>query len=222
MNKYYVYLHKNPTTNEIFYVGKGCGQRAYVKSRRGKHYSSYVKKYGNPVVEIVKDNLTSNAAIEMERDLIAKIGRKELGVGALVNSTNGGEYGVDGMIHTNESKLKMSKSKIGKPSNAKGKKWNDISRTNRSISMMGSTRGTYKERKDKGKTFDEDAKKRMAAGKLGKKPILQFDVDGLFIKEWPTTIMAERELGICGIRNAIDTNNPIRKCAGFIWKRKNI
>lgn len=215
MNKYYVYLHKNPTTNEIFYVGKGCGRRAYIKSRRGKHYSSYVKKYGNPVVEIVKNNLTSNEAIEMERDLIAKIGRKELGGGTLVNSTNGGEYGVDGMIHTDESKLKMSKSKIGKPSNNKGKTWK------LSIDKTGIKRGTYKERKDKGKTFDENARKRMAAGKLGKKPILQFDVDGLFIKEWPTTIMAERELGICGIRNAIDTNNPIRKCAGFVWKRKN-
>jgi hypothetical protein len=218
MNKYYVYFHKNPTNGEVFYVGKGCGSRAYVNANRGKHYFNYVRKYGNPIVEIVKDNLTSLESIELEKKLISEIGRRDLKKGTLINSTNGGEYGVVGLIHTDDSKLKMSHSKKGKQSNAKGKKWSDTSREKMRTTMLGSKRGNYKERKDKGKTFSEEIRKKLSDGWIGKKPILQFDKDGNFIKEWGTTVMAENDLKINGIRNVLD--NPLRKCGGFIWKRK--
>ena len=219
MNKYYVYFHKNPITNEIFYVGKGCGSRAYIKDNRGKHYLNYVKKYGNPIIEIVKDNISNEEAIELEKRLINDIGRSELQKGNLVNSTDGGEAGVSGMVHSIDAKIKMSESKKGKPSNSKGKKWNDASREKMRISMLGSKRGTYKERKDKGKTFSNEIIQKFKDSKFGKKPILQFDKEGNFIKEWGTTVIAESTLNINGIRNVLD--NPLRKCGGFIWKRKN-
>jgi hypothetical protein len=220
MNKYYVYFHKNPKTNEIFYVGKGCGNRAYVSQNRGKHYKNYIKKHGEPHIEIIKDNLSNEEACSLEKKLIEKYGRKELKLGKLVNSTDGGDKGVVGMIHSDESKIKMGESKKGKTSPYKGKKWTDETREKYIKSVLGSKRGPYKERKDKGKTFSDEIKKRMSDGKLGKKVILQFDENDTFIKEWPTTVMAERDLGINGIRNALDTLNPVRKCGGFIWKRK--
>jgi hypothetical protein len=200
-------------------VGKGCGSRAYVKFNRGKHYLNYVKKYGNPIIEIVKDNISNEEAIELEKKLINEIGRSELQKGNLVNSTDGGESGVTGMVHSIDAKIKMSESKKGKPSNSKGKKWNDVSREKMRISMLGSKRGTYKERKDKGKTFSNEIIQKFKDSKFGKKPILQFDKDGNFIKEWGTTVIAESTLNINGIRNVLD--NPLRKCGGFIWKRKN-
>ena len=70
MEKYYVYCHKNPTTNEIFYVGKGSGYRAYVTQSRGKFWYDYVKKHGIPIVEILHENLSEDESFILEKELI--------------------------------------------------------------------------------------------------------------------------------------------------------
>jgi hypothetical protein len=213
-NKYYVYCHRNPLTNEIFYIGKGKDRRAYRKENRGEHYQNYVKKYGFPIIEIIKENLTNEESLDLEKKLILEIGRKELNEGMLVNSTNGGESGVNGLIHTLETKLKMSESKKGKPSNNKGKTWKQSIDT-----KTGVSRGKYKERKDKGGTLSLEMKGKLKEiARNNAKEILQFDLNNNFIKEWRSQADAVESLGYKGIYNCVTGRS--KQSGGYIWKYK--
>lgn len=60
---------------------------------------------------------------------------------------------------------------------------------------------------------------KMTNGKLSK-PILQFSLDGKFIKEWPSSMEIQRKLGFSAnsIREAIRLN--YKQMSGFIWKHK--
>lgn len=78
-NKYYVYLHRNTLTNEVFYVGKGKEGRAYSKHGRSKAWTSYVGD-NDFNVEIVKENLSNIDALLLEEKLISEYA-------SLVNST---------------------------------------------------------------------------------------------------------------------------------------
>ena len=53
---YYVYLHRRGTDNEVFYVGKGKGRRAWHTWGRNKHWRNSVDKHGF-FVDIVVDDL---------------------------------------------------------------------------------------------------------------------------------------------------------------------
>ena len=87
---FYVYTHRKATTGEIFYVGKGHGRRAWLRTDRSAHWRNIVTKHGL-TVEIVADGLQEWYAFELECDLIALHGRRDQGNGPLVNWTDGGE-----------------------------------------------------------------------------------------------------------------------------------
>jgi group I intron endonuclease len=89
-NKYYIYFHINPLKNEVFYVGKGFGRRAYKKTGRSNFWNNTVNKYGY-IVDIVESGLTEEEAHKREIFYISKIGRRDLGNGELINLTDGGE-----------------------------------------------------------------------------------------------------------------------------------
>jgi hypothetical protein len=91
-NKYYVYIHTNPLTRVPFYIGKGCGRRAYSKSGRNNYWKNIVNKHGIEVT-ILEDGLTDKQAFYMEISLIKRLGRRDLGTGVLVNMSDGGEGG---------------------------------------------------------------------------------------------------------------------------------
>lgn len=112
MTDFYVYVHRKATTGEIFYVGKGCGKRAYaVGVDRSVHWNRLVKKHGH-TIELVASGLQEWYAHELERELIAYHGRKNLGLGPLINKTDGGE-GVSGLVFTQESLKRLSDSHLG-------------------------------------------------------------------------------------------------------------
>lgn len=217
MNTYYVYLHRNPTTNKIFYVGKGTGNRVNTKSNRGKFYINYVKKHGNPIVEIIEKDLSNEQAIELEKYYIKYYGRRDLNTGILVNCTDGGE-GCEGLKHSEDTKKKMSENRKGIPSFRKGilNPYSKETLEKMSKSSANVKRGKYKERKDKGKTFSLEARIRMSNGHIY--PILQYNKNENFMAEWKTTTYAEKILNINGIRNVLDVKG--RSAGGFIWKRK--
>lgn len=108
---FYVYVHKVATTGAVFYVGKGIKTR-YKSLERSNFWKKVSKKYGI-VIEIIQDRLQEWAAFELEKDLIALHGRRDLNLGYLVNLTDGGE-GQSGSIQTLESKIKRSKKLIGR------------------------------------------------------------------------------------------------------------
>lgn len=68
MNRYYVYGHVNLLTNQIFYIGKGSGDRAARFSRNNKNYNNYVTKVGKKNVDfiILYHGLTNSEAHERE------------------------------------------------------------------------------------------------------------------------------------------------------------
>lgn len=93
---FYVYAHAKATTGEIFYYGKGHGRRAWSHHSRSNLWKSVVAKHGLKVI-IIQDGLQEWAALELECDMIALRGRRDLGRGSLINFTDGGD-GTSGAI----------------------------------------------------------------------------------------------------------------------------
>lgn len=88
----YVYLHRKADTKEVFYVGigkKANYARAYQEQRRSIYWKNVADKHGY-VVEIVHEDVSWAEAGQLERGLIQQYGRRDLGLGSLVNLTDGG------------------------------------------------------------------------------------------------------------------------------------
>lgn len=84
-NQYYVYGHYKKDTNELFYVGKGKGKRAWYKRKTTNlHWVNVAKKYGYDI-RIFKENLSEDDALELEELIIATVGLENL-----TNITPGG------------------------------------------------------------------------------------------------------------------------------------
>lgn len=66
-NKFYVYEWYNIDTQEVFYVGKGCGKR-YLKTNRNKDFNEYYKNH-NVDVRIIYQNLFEEEAFKKEKEL---------------------------------------------------------------------------------------------------------------------------------------------------------
>lgn len=87
---YYVYLHKDRECGEVFYVGKGSGNRAWESSNRNNTWQEKVSLLSNGwEVEIANDDLTEIEAFDLEANLVDKIETSE--VGKLANLLPGGE-----------------------------------------------------------------------------------------------------------------------------------
>ena len=101
-----LYTHKRVADNSIFYVGIGKSKkRAYSKRIRNVHWHAVANK--GYEVEILFENLSWDEAKQKEIELIQQLGRNDLGLGALVNMTNGG----DGLgLVSEEIRNKMSAS----------------------------------------------------------------------------------------------------------------
>jgi hypothetical protein len=111
----YVYVHKNPTTKDIFYVGIGQDRRAFSKMR-SRFWKNYVKKYGQPIVEIINDNLSFEQACEIEINLIKLYGRRGYEVdGILVNRSLGGGLTSMGCLRSENTKKLIGDKQRGIP-----------------------------------------------------------------------------------------------------------
>ena len=108
----YAYLREDRTP---YYIGKGKGNRIYFKGR----YEIKSPKDKSRII-FLKRNLTEEEAFNHEIYMIAVFGRKDLGTGILRNKTNGGD-GISGLVHTEESKIKMSESHKGENNHFYGK-----------------------------------------------------------------------------------------------------
>lgn len=130
MNKV-VYLHRRNDNNNIFYVGMGNLKRSKDKYHRNNYWNNLANKYGY-YTEIVARNLSVQDAYELESFLIQEIGRKDLGLGNLVNMTDGG----DGCNNWNTSRTKnmIEKNRKNMKSVSQYDKYGNLVNTYRSIS----------------------------------------------------------------------------------------
>ena len=107
-----LYRHIRLDKNVPFYVGIGDSEkRAYNKINRTKIWKNISKR--GYEVEILFRDLTWEQAIEKEKEFIALYGRRDLGLGPLVNLTDGGE-GAIGYRHSEEVKKKCRLVSIGR------------------------------------------------------------------------------------------------------------
>lgn len=90
-NRFYVYLHRRGDNNEVFYIGKGTGNRANVVWGRNPWWKRIYEKCGR-VVEYIEKGLSEQDAYDLETETIKFY--KECGY-TLCNLTDGGE-GVPG------------------------------------------------------------------------------------------------------------------------------
>ena len=134
-NRFYIYVHIRPDTGKPFYVGKGCGYRAWSRTSRNPYWKN-INAIGDRKVEILFDNLTEDDAFQVEKDVILEY--KYFGY-KLANLTEGGD-GCSGLVLSEDAKKLLSV--------AAKNQWNSLSpeeyenRVNRLVAMSMSKKGT--------------------------------------------------------------------------------
>lgn len=136
MGKYFLYRHVRPDTNQVFYIGMGRKRsenpttveseynRAFRFVQRTAAWTHVFNKCNKDIqVEILYESDSLKEIQVKEECFILLYGRRDLGLGPLVNLTNGGEGGF-GQIMSDKTKLKLRLSKIGRPGHNKGKHLN--------------------------------------------------------------------------------------------------
>ena len=158
----YAYLREDKTP---YYIGKGKGNRAYKKHRKGIG----VPKDKSRII-FLKQNLTEEEAFRHEIYMIAVFGRKDLGTGILHNLTDGGD-GASGYVFSEETKRKQSEAHKGNTTWL-GKTHSEETKRKMSDTRKGKTHSEETKRKQseakKGKTFSEESKRKMSEAHKGK------------------------------------------------------
>ncbi len=156
---FYTYLHLRESDNKPFYIGKGTisQKRAYSHSDRNEHWRNTVKKHGLKV-EILAEWAIEQEAFEHEKFLISCF--KELGH-KLVNMTDGGE-GSSGLVHSGETKDKLSILNSGSNHPRYGKKQSKEEILKRSKSISGENHCMY------GKSHKKETLEKMSKSHTGK------------------------------------------------------
>jgi hypothetical protein len=99
MNFYaYLWLREDGTP---YYVGKGCGRRAY------KLYGRTVHPPTDHSRILIFHRSSEQEAFDTERELIRNWGRKDISTGCLRNRTDGGE-GAVGTVWTEQQRQRLS------------------------------------------------------------------------------------------------------------------
>ena len=74
MDSFYVYIHLNPETKAIFYVGKGKGNRINSLKSRNELWQDYVGELQGDFKTLkIKDGLTESEALSLESQIIERI-----------------------------------------------------------------------------------------------------------------------------------------------------
>lgn len=141
-NIFYVYVHINPETNEIFYVGKGKEDRAYSTSRH-QYWKDFVKpileKYNmKDIVHFICINQPEDVAYKYETMYISYYGRVDLGTGSLINRTSGG---AKPRQLSKKSRKAMGRDMSGKNNPMYGRKQSKKSKVNIGLKSEGRNAG---------------------------------------------------------------------------------
>lgn len=237
---YVVYLHKNPATEAVFYVGMGKRRRAVDFSKRGKRWRAYVAKHGNPVVEIHSENLTVENAKSLEIELISIFGRRGIEPdGQLVNLAQGGDmtatFGADnprfGVRLSDETKAKIGASNR--------RKADEISAKLTGIKRSAETRAKIREhrlanpivvRPMLGKRHSDSSKAKMSSSQKGKRVgsgnhksrgVVQMDLLGKVVGTFESMHVAASSTGANVSKICLCCSGKRKSAGGFKWSYGN-
>ena len=245
--EYKVYVHINKINGKL-YIGQTKHtllKRSHPDGsgyKHSRHFYNSINKYGWENFEhiVLIDNLTLDKANIIEEELIKKYNTTNGKYGynmysgglnhtpseetrKLMSDNHKGEkhwnYGKHwskevkekmrktntGRVITEEWRQHMSKSKTGK-------KFSDEWKHNISLSKLGSKNPMY------GKHLSEKAKQ---LRKEKAKNILQYDLNGNFIKEWECVGDIKKKYNISESSIYTCCENKAKSAYGFIWKYKN-
>lgn len=230
---------------EPFYVGKGCGNRCnthmLVIDTRNTLKQNIINKIlikgKKPIIIVLYSNLTEFSAFRMEKYLIKKIGRRDKKLGTLANLTDGGD-GCSGTIFNYEKRYNMisNYNKIVKY-NSNGvileifKNIVELSikypnlRTNH-IHRACKSHGTRKIDNCFWKYCDNEKIGGILSIPDNKKKILQYNVDGNYMKTWNSAkdIFTNLKYSSGAILKCCRNNskkNKLYKFKDFMWFFKN-
>jgi hypothetical protein len=220
----YLYRHIRLDKNEPFYIGIGSDsayKRAYEKSNRNKYWKNISNKTEYQV-EIILEDLTWEEACEKEKEFIKLYGRILEGFGTLCNITEGGD-GVLGMKHTEETKNKIRKD---------NKRPEKMLVCMENLKKMQTPEAKAKALANRDYSFSKKpeviAKRKAntdykAIGKKIGKPVLQYNMEGVLIKEWESAYQAYKECGynFGHIHSCCKGKDKYKSTGGYIWKYKN-
>lgn len=202
-----VYIHTSPSGKT--YVGITCqdinrrwkeGKRYLEKNKNGAYihpiFAKAIKKYTwkRFTHEVRFDNLTEKDAKMIEVDLIYYYKK----IGKSYNVSDGGD-GFLGKIVSEEHKEILRKANLGK-------KHKEESKILMSLHMQG------REPWNKGKSWSEEHIKKVS------RPVLQYDLDGNFIREWDTAKEAMEQMNAPKVREVC--SGARKSSGGYIWKWK--
>lgn len=231
-----VYQHRRLDTNEIFYIGIGkTEKRAYSIQGRNIHWKRIVEKYGYSI-EIIHTGLSYDDAFTLEKLYIEKYGRRDLGIGCLVNMTDGGEGRVNISV-SEKTRKKMSDSLKGRQitkeqrkkisETSKGRKVSEETKRKMSESNKGNKNNQGKKHsektkmkmseKGKNRKHNEETRKKMSL--IKKIKIVQIDINtNRFIRIWDSGSDASKELKInCTTITAVCRGRQ-KTAGGYKWK----
>lgn len=156
MNHYYVYafLREDMTP---YYIGKGSGNRSFVKRRTSSRPPLDSKR-----IVIIENNLSEDDAYTYEALLIKLFGRKDLGTGIL-NNLNAGGIGTREV--SPQTREKMRQAKLGKPRSEISRKRQAA--TSKGHSVTNATKEKIRQHRI-GYVWSETNKAKMSASHSGK------------------------------------------------------
>jgi hypothetical protein len=233
---YYVYKHT--CNGEVFYIGAGKGYRYRKTTSRSKKWYE-VTKDCKFKAEIVKNNLTLDEAVTLEKELIAKYGRKHLGTGNLINFTEGGEtidtnnnlfgkklIGIDNPNYNNRGGNNPLSKKIYRLDfdgnivaeydaiiDVKNDGFNEANVSNCLAKRRKQHKGyqfIYQNEYDPNKSYTYNR------GKTSVRPVVQLDKDGNFIKYYPSSSNTKEYGFNSSVVNQV-CNGSKKSHKGYLW-----
>lgn len=230
----YVYQHIRLDKNQPFYIGIGSSAY-YNRAKRKKGRNKIWQRISNKTdyrVEILYDNLSWEEACQKEKELIAKYGRLNNKTGILANLTDGGEGNVGAILSPKhrEAVGEANKRRVFTPeqraimAERMRERMKDLSfREKISKGVKNSSKVKEVARlnciKRKGFKMSDEAKRKISDSK--KKPIIQKDINGVFIRVWDSMHGPEISLGL-NQANIWRCCRGLSKTAyGFKWEYYN-
>jgi group I intron endonuclease len=213
------FIYKITNPNGRIYIG----QTTNIKSRLDKYKKLHCKDQPSLYASLLKHTPENHIFEIIEKCSESKLDEREIYWGeyydVLSNKHLNNRLGRGfGSYDSEETKIKKRKCHKGRSNYwLKGKTLSKDHRNKISKSKKGISNIITKTRKDKGLSKTYHVKAVIKAKSI---PLLQYDKDMNFIKEWPSGAVAAKELGLNQSNIHSACVGKTKSCGNFIWVKK--